>query len=114
MDSEEKNVSNESGLSCPALQIRSLARIKHNEIEGQAMNEQILKRLQDILKIQSAIIEQLEQLGWMTKDLIEDLVLDLNKDSSVLQEEELEKPSETETARAPAPAETAKDGVSIP
>jgi hypothetical protein len=44
------------------------------------MNDQILKRLQDMLKLQSAIIEQLETLAWLTKDIIEDLVIDLSKD----------------------------------
>jgi len=82
------------------------------------MNEQILKRLQDILKIQSAIIEQLEELGWIMKDLIEDLVLDLSKDmkdSSALPVEGSApgargKPSDTER---PA-TENLKDGCPTP
>ena len=43
-----------------------------------AQIEQVLKRLQDMLKLQSALLEQLSELGWITKDVIEDLVLALN------------------------------------
>lgn len=52
--------------------------------EGKEMNEQILARLQTILKLESAIIEQLETLSWELKDLLEDIVLDMSKDSSAL------------------------------
>jgi hypothetical protein len=43
--------------------------------------EQVLKRLQDCLRIQSAILEQSEELGWVLKDVLEDLVLALNDES---------------------------------
>lgn len=52
--------------------------------EGEAMNEniqQVLKRLEDMLRIQSAILEQSEELGWVLKDVLEDLVLALHEDS---------------------------------
>lgn len=42
------------------------------------MNEQILKRFQDILKLQVCLFEQLEELQWVTKDLIEDLEAELH------------------------------------
>lgn len=72
------------------------------------MNEQILKRLQDMLKLQSAILEQLSELGWITKDVIEDLVLALHDEPFISQKgkEESEKPSETDD-----PKDT-KEGVS--
>ena len=42
------------------------------------MNEQILKRLQDTMKLYSVVLEQLEELQWTVKDIIEDLELDLH------------------------------------
>jgi len=47
------------------------------------MNEQILKRLQDTMKMLSVVLEQLEQLLWLTKDIIEDLELELNPNKTV-------------------------------
>jgi hypothetical protein len=41
------------------------------------MNEQILKRLQDTMKLFSVCIEQLEALCWSVHDIIEDLELEL-------------------------------------
>ena len=43
-----------------------------------AQIEQVLKRLEDCLRIQSAILEQSEELGWVLKDVLEDLVLALH------------------------------------
>lgn len=42
------------------------------------MSEQILKRLQDTMKMFMIVLEQLEQLQWTTKDLIEDLEEELH------------------------------------
>lgn len=42
------------------------------------MNEQILKRLQDTMKLYSVVLEQLEELQWLVKDIIEDLEEELN------------------------------------
>ena len=42
------------------------------------MNEQILKRLQDTMKLYSVVLEQLEELQWLVKDIIEDLEEELH------------------------------------
>lgn len=42
------------------------------------MNEQILKRFQDLLKLQVCLFEQLEEIQWIIKDLIEDLEVELH------------------------------------
>lgn len=42
------------------------------------MNEQILKRLQDALKTYLLVLEQMEQVQWLIKDIIEDLELELH------------------------------------
>lgn len=42
------------------------------------VDEQILKRLQDMLRTTVLVLEQLEQLQWLTKDIIEDLELELH------------------------------------
>lgn len=47
---------------------------------------QVLKRLEDMLRIQSAILEQSEELGWVLKDVLEDLVLVLNDEHSSIRE----------------------------
>jgi hypothetical protein len=46
--------------------------------ETSVLNEQILKRLQDALKLQVCVLEQLEELQWLLKDVIEDLVLEIS------------------------------------
>jgi len=57
--------------------------------------EQVLKRLQDTMSLFSTVLEQLEELQWVVKDTIEDLVLALNDDSFISKKkEEREKPSE--------------------
>lgn len=38
----------------------------------------VLKRLEDCLRVQSAILEQSEELGWILKDVLQDLVLAIN------------------------------------
>lgn len=43
------------------------------------MNEQILKRLQDSLKMLSVCLEQMEEVGWLFKDIIGDLELECSK-----------------------------------
>lgn len=43
------------------------------------MNEQLLKRLQDSLKMLSVCLEQLTEVGWLIHDIIEDLELDVSK-----------------------------------
>lgn len=48
--------------------------------------QQVLKRLEDMLRIQSAILEQSEELGWVLKDVLEDLVLVLNDEHSSTRE----------------------------
>lgn len=52
------------------------------------MNEQIIKRLQDTMKLFSVVLEQLEQLQWLVKDIIEDLEVDLNSDSFIGEKKE--------------------------
>jgi hypothetical protein len=71
------------------------------------VNEQIVKRLQDLLKLQLCVLEQLEQLEWLTKDLIEDLELDLHGEFS---KEGNGKPSARPVeAGDGCPSETGKD-----
>lgn len=79
--------------------------------EGEEMNapiEQVLKRLEDCLRVQSAILEQSEELGWILKDVLADLVLALHDEPFIPQKvkEESEKPSETENLK------DTKEGVS--
>jgi hypothetical protein len=42
------------------------------------MNEQLLKRLQDSLKMLSVCLEQLTEVGWLIHDIIEDLELEVS------------------------------------
>ena len=42
------------------------------------MNEQILKRLQDTMKLYSVVLEQLEQLQWTVKEILEDIELEIS------------------------------------
>ena len=47
------------------------------------MNEQLIKRLQDSMKMLSACLEQLSEVGWLIHDIIEDLELELNPDKAI-------------------------------
>lgn len=42
------------------------------------MNEQVLKRLQDSMKMLAGCLEQLQEIGWLVHDIIEDLELELH------------------------------------
>jgi hypothetical protein len=42
------------------------------------MNEQVLKRMEELLRMESMVIEQLEELSWLIKDVLNDLILELN------------------------------------
>ena len=59
------------------------------------MNEQILKRLQDTMKLYSVVLEQLEELQWTVKDIIEDLELDLHPGQVPVQDASPQKTIET-------------------
>jgi len=77
--------------------------------------EQILKRLQATMSLFSTVLEQLEELQWVVKDTIEDLVLALNDDPFIkTKKEELEKPSEVRASErgSALPERNAEEGVS--
>jgi hypothetical protein len=40
------------------------------------MNEQISKRFEEILRMEILVIEQLEELSWLLKDALNDLIED--------------------------------------
>lgn len=64
----------------------------------------MIKRMEELLRMESMVIEQLTELSWLIKDVLNDII----EDSSVRGRPEVsEKPSVTERH-----GEMAKDGVS--
>lgn len=53
------------------------------------MNDQVLKRMEELLRMESMVIEQLEELSWLIKDVLNDII----EDSSIRRVEGNGKPT---------------------
>lgn len=43
---------------------------------SQTTNDQVLKRMEELLRMESMVIEQLEELSWLIKDVLNDIIED--------------------------------------